>query len=90
MSVVDDELTYAIQCAECRAIQIAKQTKQWQDVQDYKQDILLDIINHADSYNPAKAKPKTFIAMLSVTAMKRILRRLNNKKNRIIKNAKRV
>ena len=75
---------YADQCANCRAIEIANITGRHSDIEDFKQEILVWIMRRAGSYNAQRGKPTTFIAMASSTAKKRILRRQNRQKHKVL------
>ncbi|MBQ9502850.1 MAG: hypothetical protein IJU70_11885 [Lentisphaeria bacterium] len=87
MDFITKHMDYAMQCASCRAIEIAEITGRYRETEDFRQEILLLLIRRAPSYNPERGKPTTFISMIAVTAKKRILRRLHRTKNRIITDA---
>ncbi len=87
MDFITRHMTYVMQCANCRAIEIAETTGRFGDVEDFRQEILMYLVRLAPAYNPGRGKPSTFISMMAVTAKKRILRRLRRTKNRIITDA---
>lgn len=75
--IVDEFMEYIIQCAECRAVQVARASQDWSSVQDYQQDIVLYVIRHANAFNQNKGKPKTFIDLLARRAAINIIRHIN-------------
>ena len=87
MDFISRHITYAKQCANCRAIEIAEITGRYADTEDFKQEFLMWLVRRAHSYNSQRGKPTTFISMTAATAKKRILRRLRRAKNRIIADA---
>ena len=87
MDFITKHMTYVIQCANCRAIEIAEITGRFGETEDFRQEILMWLIRRAGSYNSERGKPTTFISMTAATAKKRILRRLRRAKNRIITDA---
>jgi DNA-directed RNA polymerase specialized sigma24 family protein len=87
MDFVTKHLTYIIQSANCRAIEIAEITGRHGDVEDFRQEILVYLVRRAPTYNPDRGKPTTFISMITTTAKKRMLRRMRRAKNRIITDA---
>lgn len=82
--------SYIDACATCKAIEIATELKAFSDVQDFRQEILLWICRRGHLYNQMRSSPTTFIAMLTDTAKKRILRKFRRKKNWIIKSAEKI
>jgi len=87
MDFVEENMDYILQCAECRAVEIAEQTGLFRDVEDFKQEVVVLILRRAHSFDPRRGKPATFISMLAKTAQRRILRRLRRSKNRMIRDA---
>ena len=88
MQFVEDNYSYIDRSAACIAVNIAEKLGDFSSVEDYKQDVILWICRRQHLYDRAKGTPSTFIAMLSATAAKRIIRRARRKKNWIIKNAR--
>lgn len=87
MDFVENYIEYIQQCATCKAIEISENTGRFCDFEDFRQEIILWIVRRAGSYNPKRGRPSTYISMTSATAKKRIMRKMNRGKNRMIKDA---
>ena len=84
MDILKQHWPYAERCAHFGAIEIADITGRHSDIEDFQQEILVWIMRRAGSYSAKRGKPTTFIAMASSTAKKRILRRLNRQKHKVL------
>ena len=89
MGFFEKNFSYIKECAECRAREITNLLNTKDDFQDYVQDIYIWVMKRADKYDPQRSKPTTYIAMITQTAKKRIIRKCLRKKNRILSDAKR-
>lgn len=87
MDFAEKYIGYILQCATCKAIEIAENTGRFGDIEDFKQEIILWIVRRSEAYNPQRGRPSTYISLTSATAKKRIMRKLNRAKNRMIRDA---
>ncbi|MBE6380051.1 MAG: hypothetical protein E7047_03895 [Lentisphaerae bacterium] len=85
--IIQRNWTYIERCACCNALQIARATGRYSDIEDFKQEIYLWIVKRASEYSSARAKETTYISMIVETGKRKILRRLRRYKNRMIYDA---
>jgi len=86
-NIVEVHIDY-IQCtAEIQAWRVVRRTGRTEDLRDFKQEILLQIIRSAPRYDNSRSRPKTFIAMVARQAATKIIARLMSRKEGIIRNA---
>lgn len=87
--IIEKNWQYIYETATCRAIEIAQITGRW-EIDDYRQEMFLCLINAIAKYDSKRSTPKTFVSLVLATAKKRIMRRQMRGKNQIISNAKQI
>jgi DNA-directed RNA polymerase specialized sigma24 family protein len=87
MCFFEKHYEYINACATARAFEIASVTKRY-DIEDYKQEMFLYVIQHIDRYQPERSRPHTFINLLISSKKKMIFRSMSRNKNRIISQAR--
>lgn len=83
MNFIEDNWQYINSAASARSVEIARRTGRWQDIKCFKQDIFLYLIKRIPKYDPNRAKPNTFIAMVTKSAKIQILRHIHRQKNQV-------
>lgn len=81
-SLVETNYEYIHATAEAKAVEIAKATGMFADVEDFRQDLIMALIAQAGSYNPDRATQRTFISVCLNNAKKDLLKRLFTNKRR--------
>ena len=82
MKLLEDNWDYIKATAAAKAVEIARHSGRMSDVEDFTQDVLCYLVEHADQYNPKRSQPKTFINMILTYAKKDLLRRMYRMKRR--------
>lgn len=83
MTFIEEHFEYVFKTATGKAVEIARATGMWQEVDDFRQDLIAAIITRMPCYDQTKSTPKTFIAMCIGSAKKDLLDKLFRDKRRV-------
>lgn len=81
-NLVETNYEYIHATAEAKAVEIARATGMFADVEDFRQDLIMALVVQADSYNPDRATQRTFISVCINNAKKDLLKRLFTNKRK--------
>ena len=83
MTFIEEHFDYIYKTANIKAVEIARATGMWQEVDDFRQDLISAIITRMSCYDSTKSTPKTFISMCLGSAKKNLLNNLFCDKRRV-------
>ena len=83
MNFIEQHYEYIHATANANAVQIARATGLWTDVDDLRQDLITALIAKTPKYDERKSKPTTFISMCLNSAKKDLLAALYADKRRV-------
>ena len=83
----EENYEYILSHATVKAIEIARKTGMFSDIEDFRQDLYCFLAKRIRHYRPGKGAPNTFIAVCFESAQKNILRNIYRKKRRFVMDA---
>lgn len=76
---------YIFASATVKALDVAKKTDMPNDIEDFRQEVLIFLARRIKHYNPAKGAVKTFIEVCAESARKNLIRNIHRRKINIEK-----
>lgn len=83
MKFIEEHYAYIHATANAKAVEIARATGMWADVDDFRQDLITVLVANAGRYDATRSMPKTFISACLLNAKKDLLSKLFTDKRRV-------